>query len=88
MSLCTPLTVSPARIEANRRNAQKSTRSRTARGKLQSRMDALRDGGVGPFTPTSFWRFCMPHLARWTKPGGRRLCFYLLGKHRMRPRYI
>jgi len=38
-----PLT--PARLEANRRNAQKSTGPRTARGKSQSRMNALRSGG-------------------------------------------
>ncbi|MFZ0964798.1 MAG: hypothetical protein WAO35_28405 [Terriglobia bacterium] len=45
MSLCKPLTVSPARIAANRRNAQKSTGPRTARGKAQSRMNGLREGG-------------------------------------------
>jgi hypothetical protein len=38
-----PLT--PARLEANRRNAQKSTGPRTPRGKSQSRMNALRSGG-------------------------------------------
>jgi hypothetical protein len=48
MSLCKPLTVSPARIQANRRNAQKSTGPRTARGKVQSRMNGLRDGGRSP----------------------------------------
>jgi len=34
--------VSPARIEANRRNAQKSTGSRTARGKVQLRVNGLQ----------------------------------------------
>jgi hypothetical protein len=38
-----PLT--PARLEANRRNAQKSTGPRTPRGKSQSRMNGLRNGG-------------------------------------------
>jgi hypothetical protein len=38
-----PLT--PARLEANRRNAQKSTGPRTALGKSQSRLNGLRNGG-------------------------------------------
>jgi hypothetical protein len=37
--------MTPARLEANRRNAQKSTGARTARGKSQSRMNRLRSGG-------------------------------------------
>jgi hypothetical protein len=37
--------MSPARLEANRRNAKKSTGPRTARGKSQSRLDGLRSGG-------------------------------------------
>jgi hypothetical protein len=45
MPLRKPLTMTPARIEANRRNAEKSTGPRTARGKAQSRMNGLRDGG-------------------------------------------
>ena len=36
--------VTPARLEANRRNSQKSTGPRTARGKAQVRMNALRAG--------------------------------------------
>jgi len=36
--------MTPARLEANRRNAQKSTGPRTARGKSQSRMNGLRGG--------------------------------------------
>ena len=42
-----PLRKSPmtsARLEANRRNAQKSTGPRTARGKSQSRLNGLRSG--------------------------------------------
>ena len=34
-----------ARLEANRRNAKKSTGPRTERGKSQSRMNGLRKGG-------------------------------------------
>jgi hypothetical protein len=44
MSLRKSPTITPARIEANRRNAQKSTGPRTARGKAQSRMNGLKSG--------------------------------------------
>ena len=37
--------MTPARLEANRRNAKKSTGPRTPRGKSQSRMNRLRNGG-------------------------------------------
>jgi hypothetical protein len=37
--------MTPARLEANRRNARKSTGPRTPRGKSQSRMNGLRSGG-------------------------------------------
>jgi len=37
--------MTPARLEANRRNAKKSTGPRTPRGKSQSRMNGLRKGG-------------------------------------------
>ncbi|HXR37838.1 MAG TPA: hypothetical protein VN776_02030 [Terracidiphilus sp.] len=37
--------MTPARLQANRRNAQKSTGPRTARGKSQSRLNRLRSGG-------------------------------------------
>jgi len=36
--------ITPARLEANRRNAQKSTGPRTPRGKSQSRLNGLRSG--------------------------------------------
>ncbi len=49
MSLRKSLTMTPARIEANRRNAEKSTGPRTARGKSQSRMNGLRTGGRSRF---------------------------------------
>ena len=45
MSLLEPLPVTPARREANRRNARKSTGPRAARGKAQSRMNRLTHGG-------------------------------------------
>ena len=41
-------------IEANRRNAQKSTGPRTARGKAQSRLNGLRHGFCSP-TYRRFW---------------------------------
>ncbi len=37
-------TLTPAMLEANRRNARKLTGPRTARGKAQTRMNALRSG--------------------------------------------
>ena len=37
--------MTPARLEANRRNAQRSTGPRTPRGKSQSRLNGLRSGG-------------------------------------------
>jgi hypothetical protein len=44
MSLRKSPTMTPARIEANRRNALKSTGPRTARGKAQVRFNALKNG--------------------------------------------
>jgi hypothetical protein len=44
MSLRKPPTMTPARLEANRRNATKPTGPRTARGKVQSRLNGLRKG--------------------------------------------
>ena len=44
MSLLKPITMSPARLAANRRNAQKCTGPRTRRGKAQSRLNGLRSG--------------------------------------------
>ena len=44
MSLRKSPTMTPARLEANRRNAQKSTGPRTARGKAQSRLNGLKKG--------------------------------------------
>jgi len=37
-------TLTPARLEANRRNAQKSTGPRSARGKARSRLNGLKTG--------------------------------------------
>jgi hypothetical protein len=48
MSLRKPFMLTPARIEANRRDAQKSTGPRTARGKVWSGINAGRDGGRSP----------------------------------------
>jgi len=44
MALRKSPTMTPARLEANRRNAQKSTGPRTARGKAQSRLNGLQEG--------------------------------------------
>ena len=44
MSLRQSPTLTPALLAANRRNARKSTGPRTARGKAQARMNALRRG--------------------------------------------
>jgi hypothetical protein len=49
MSLRKSPTMTPVRLEANRRNAQKSTGPRTARGKAQSRMNSLRTGARSCF---------------------------------------
>jgi hypothetical protein len=45
MSLRKPPSLTPARLAANRRNAQRSTGPRTARGKARSRWNGLRHGG-------------------------------------------
>jgi hypothetical protein len=44
MSLRKSPTLTPARLEAHRRNAGKSTGPRTSRGKSKSRMNSLRPG--------------------------------------------
>jgi len=49
MALRKSPTLTPALLAANRRNAQKSTGPRTARGKAQSRMNSLRDGSRSRF---------------------------------------
>ena len=48
MSLLKPRIMTPARLEANRRNALKSTGPRTACGKAQSRLNSLRHGFCSP----------------------------------------
>ena len=48
MSLRKSPTLTPAQLTANRRNAQKSTGPRTARGKAQSRLNGLRHGFCSP----------------------------------------
>ncbi|MFZ0963974.1 MAG: hypothetical protein WAO35_24175 [Terriglobia bacterium] len=49
MSLRKSPTLTPARLEANRRNSRKSTGPRTARGKGQSRMNSLQTGARSRF---------------------------------------
>ena len=55
MSLLKPRVVTPARLAANRRNAQQSTGPRSARGKAQSRLNGLRHGFCSP-AYRQFWR--------------------------------
>ena len=42
-----PIPISPERLAANRRNAQKSTGPRTAEGKAASRQNAFKHGMTG-----------------------------------------
>ena len=48
MSLLKPRILSPAQLAASRANALKSTGPKTARGKAQSRLNALRTGRHSP----------------------------------------
>ena len=56
MSLRKPYVLSPARIAANRRNAQKSTGPRSPRGKAQSRLSRLRTGGRSRLYQDLMWK--------------------------------
>ena len=56
MSLLKRRVFSPARIAANRRNAQKSTGPRSARGKAQSRLNRLRDGARSRLYQDLMWK--------------------------------
>jgi hypothetical protein len=58
MSLRKPPTMTPARLEANRRNATKSTGPRTLRGKAQVRFNALKNGNHSRL----YWDFRMSLL--------------------------
>jgi hypothetical protein len=49
MSLPKPSTMTSARLEANRRNARRSTGPRTTRGKAQARLNGLGHGPWAPF---------------------------------------
>ncbi len=56
-------------IEANRRNALKSTGPRTENGKQQSRRNALKHGStaIGSAEPSGPWRRPMSISVFWTK---------------------
>jgi len=56
MSLRKPPTMTPARLEANRRNFRKSTGPRTTRGKAQARLNGLGHGPRSRF----YHDFMMP----------------------------
>jgi len=74
-------TLTPAMLEAHRRNAKKSTGPRTAQGKAQTRMNARRGGGR-----SGLWReFAMALF--FAPPGGveravQRLLTPELARHR------
>jgi len=55
MSLRKAPSITPARLAANRLNAQKSMGPRTARGKAHSRMNGLKGGGRSRFYQ-GLWR--------------------------------
>lgn len=73
MSLRKSPTMTPARLEANRRSAQKSTGPRTAQGKTHSRLNSLRTGRHSPLLRD--FRLALLHAleARSSKQG-RRSC--------------
>jgi len=48
MSLLEPRVLTPAQLQANRRNAQRSTNPRTAPGKARSRLSGMRHGHCSP----------------------------------------
>lgn len=48
MSLLKPCVLTPARLQPNRLNAQKSTGPRTALGKASSRLNSMRNGCCSP----------------------------------------
>jgi hypothetical protein len=56
MPLLKPYVLSPARIAANRRNARKSTGPRSARGKAQSQLNRLRNGGCSRLYQDLMWK--------------------------------
>ena len=55
--------MTPARLQANRRNSQKSTGPRSARGKSQSRLNRLRGGGRSRLYEDSRRPWWMPRPA-------------------------
>jgi len=55
MSLRKSPTLTPARLTANRRNAQKSTGPRTTRGKAWSRLNALKGGAYSQHFMQLMW---------------------------------
>jgi len=72
MSLLKPRVSSPGRIAANRRNARKSTGPRSARGKAQSRLNRLRDGGRSRLYQDLMWKLmdAPPGAVAWTARAG------------------
>ena len=70
MSLHKSPTMTPARLEANRRNALKSTGPRSRRGKAQSRLNGLRHGRRAPVY-RQLWEILMDAPPRAVDPTAR-----------------
>jgi hypothetical protein len=84
MSLLKPRVMTPARLEANRRNALKSTGPRTARGKAQSRLNAMRHGFCSP-TYRTLWRALLDAAPSY--PVAKTVCSMLTPEEYYHPVY-
>ena len=84
MSLLKPRIMTPARLEASRRNALKSTGPRTARGKAQSRLNAMRHGFCSP-TYRKLWHALLDAPPGY--PVAKTLCSMITAVEYYRPVY-
>ena len=71
MSLRKPYGFSPARLAANRHNARQSTGPRSARGRAQSRLNRLRDGGRSRLFQDLRWTLMAAPPAAVARTAGR-----------------
>ena len=81
MSLRKPPTMTPARIEANRRNARKSTGPRTERGKAQVRFNALKNGNHSRLYMD--FRMSLLHLPPYAVLGPRKFLTPEMARHQL-----